>query len=67
MAELGFYGKLPSHGDFVRRRVTSEFLDTWDAWLARCIDSSHGVLGGDWLDAYLTSPIWHFALGSGVS
>ena len=30
---VGFYGKLPSHGDFVSRSVGSVFLDRWDGWL----------------------------------
>ena len=30
---VGFYGKLPSHGDFLRRRVSDAFVDAWDAWL----------------------------------
>jgi len=24
--EVGFYGKLPSHGDFLRRRVSDAFV-----------------------------------------
>ena len=33
--EVGFYGKLPSHGDFLRRRVSDAFVDAWDEWLPR--------------------------------
>ena len=29
---IGFYGKLPSHGDFLRRRVSDAFVGVWDAW-----------------------------------
>lgn len=63
---LGFYGKLPYRGDFVRRRVAGEFLAVWDPWLARCVHRSRQVLGEGWLDAYLTSPIWRFAVSAGV-
>jgi len=24
--DVGFYGKLPTHGDFIRRRVSDEFV-----------------------------------------
>ena len=30
---VGFYGKMPSRGDFVRRGLPDSFVDPWDAWL----------------------------------
>jgi type VI secretion system protein ImpM len=63
---LGFHGKLPCRGDFVRRRVAGEFLEVWDPWLSRCMHDSRQRLGEGWLDAYLTSPLWRFALSAGV-
>jgi type VI secretion system protein ImpM len=62
----GFYGKLPCKGDFLQRRVSQEFVDAWDAWLQQCLFVSREQLQGRWLDAYLTSPIWRFALSDGV-
>ena len=41
--QVGFYGKLPSHGDFLRRRVSDAFVDAWDAWLRECLASSRTV------------------------
>lgn len=64
--QVGFYGKLPSHGDFLRRRVSDAFVDAWDAWLRECIASSRSTLGGRWLDVYLTSPAWRFACAAGA-
>ncbi|MCG6657481.1 type VI secretion system-associated protein TagF [Halomonas campisalis] len=63
---LGFHGKLPCRGDFVRRRVAGDFLAVWDPWLSRCLHDAHQRLGEGWLDAYLTSPLWRFALSAGV-
>jgi type VI secretion system protein ImpM len=63
---VGFYGKLPSHGDFVSRSVASGFLDRWDAWLQAGVAQSHSDLGESWLDLFLTSPVWRFALQNGV-
>ena len=64
--EVGFYGKLPSHGDFLRRRVSDAFVGVWDGWLQECILESRNSLGDRWLDVYLTSPAWRFACAAGV-
>lgn len=64
--QVGFYGKLPSHGDFLRRRASDAFIGTWDPWLQQCIAASRAVLVERWLDVYLTSPAWRFACAPGV-
>ncbi len=58
--DVGFYGKLPSHGDFLRRRVSASFVDVWDAWLQQGLAASRTSLGERWLEVYLTSPVWRF-------
>jgi type VI secretion system protein ImpM len=65
--DIGFFGKLPSHGDFIERRVASAFRVAWDDWLQRCMIQSRHDLGGRWLDCYLTSPMWRFFLSDGVA
>lgn len=60
--EVGLYGKLPTHGDFLRRRVADDFVTGWDSWLQQCMADSRAALGDAWLDTYLTSPVWRFAL-----
>jgi len=62
----GFFGKIPSHGDFVTRELPRDFLDSWDMWLQHCMAESKALLGERWLDAYLTSPIWRFGLVPGL-
>ena len=64
--EVGLYGKLPSHGDFLRRRASDAFISVWDEWLQQSIAASRTALGQDWLDVYLTSPVWRFACDTGV-
>jgi type VI secretion system protein ImpM len=64
--EIGFYGKLPSHGDFLRRRVSDAFVGVWDAWLQECVAASRTALGDEWLNVYLTSPAWRFGCSAGV-
>ena len=62
----GIYGKIPAHGDFVSRRLNSDFIRYWDEWLQRSVAVSQEQLGGQWLDLYLVSPIWRFVLSPGV-
>lgn len=62
----GFYGKLASRGDFLHRGLPSSFIEPWDTWLAGGIASSQTELGPAWLDAYLVSPLWRFALAPGL-
>ena len=65
-AVAGFYGKLPSHGDFLVRRLNRNFTAPWDQWLQTAIADSQAQLGEQWLNTYLVSPIWRFALSSGI-
>jgi len=62
----GIYGKLPTHGDFIQRNLSSGFVAPWDAWLQHYVAASKERIGEEWLDIYLTSPIWRFALSPGV-
>lgn len=62
----GFFGKVRSHGDFVGRRLPPEFLRAWDDWLQGTLRDSRHQLGPAWLDTYLNSPIWRFALAPDV-
>jgi len=64
--EVGLYGKLPSHGDFLRRRTSDAFVDRWDSWLQGCMAASRTALGERWLDVYLTSPAWRFVCAPGT-
>jgi type VI secretion system protein ImpM len=66
-ASVGFFGKLPSHGDFIERRVGTAFRDLWDDWMQHCMVESQQELAGRWLDCYLTSPMWRFYLCDGVA
>jgi type VI secretion system protein ImpM len=65
-SRTGFFGKLASQGDFVSRRLSPAFVRQWDDWLQAGLVTSRDRLGHQWLDAYLCSPIWHFALAAGV-
>jgi type VI secretion system protein ImpM len=66
MPTIGLYGKLPCRGDFLQRRVPQEFVDAWDTWVRESLAASQAQLADRWLEAYLTSPVWRFALTSGL-
>jgi hypothetical protein len=59
----GWYGKLPSLGDFASRRVEGDFIEPWDLWLGERLQALRDARGEAWLDAYLHSPPWRFLLG----
>ncbi len=61
----GWYGKLPSLGDFASRRLPPLFVEPWDRWLATGL-ASWRENDETWLDAFLAAPTWRFALGAGV-
>ena len=61
----GLYGKLPILGDFVSRRLPADFIRPWDAWIQASLSASKTQLGPQWLEIYLTSPIWRFVLSAG--
>lgn len=63
---LGFYGKFPSLGDFVSRRLPRSFIDPWDEWLQSGLLDSQQQLGEKWLSTFLVSPIWRFAISPGL-
>jgi type VI secretion system protein ImpM len=66
MADCGFYGKLPSQGDFVSRRLPWEFTSAWDEWLQQGLQASRTALGARWLEVYLAAPVWRFQLAPGL-
>lgn len=66
MSTAGWYGKLPSLGDFASRRLEASFITPWDEWLAEGLDGLRTHQPSAWLDAYLASPVWRFVLMPGT-
>lgn len=62
---MGFFGKIPARGDFVRGGLPRAFVDPWDSWLQRVLSDSRDRLGALWLPAWMEAPIWHFVLPAG--
>lgn len=66
LASTGLYGKLPAHGDFIYRNLPTRFVNVWDEWLQQYVFSSQELLGDEWLNLFLVSPVWRFVLSEGV-
>ena len=56
----GWFGKLPTLGDFAQRRLDAGWVQHWDNWLATGLAELRQDEG--WLDRYLGAPAWRFAL-----
>jgi type VI secretion system protein ImpM len=65
-AVVGFYGKIPSRGDFVRAGLPRAFTDPWSDWMERMLAASHSCLEDAWVPAWLEAPAWRFALTPGI-
>lgn len=63
---VGFHGKIPALGDFVTRGLPRDLVDPWHAWLESGVAASREALGDGWFAAFLTAPVWRFALPAGA-
>jgi type VI secretion system protein ImpM len=64
--KIGFFGKLPSYGDFIQRNVCPDLAKNWDNWLLQSLAESHEQLGENWRPSYFSGPIWRFVLNQGT-
>ncbi len=61
--EIGIYGKLPAHGDFINVNVSAALSAELYEWCNSVIFESREKLGDvPWLKSYLVSPVWRFCL-----
>lgn len=66
-AQVGWYGKLPSLGDFVGRRMPHALEAEWDSWLRAGMDELRSMSTEAWSDAFVSAPIWFFAASARVT
>lgn len=55
-----WYGKLPSIGDFVGRRMPHDLTGDWDYWLRSGLDQLRSDVPDTWPQRFVHSPIWFF-------
>ncbi len=62
----GFFGKLPSYGDYVARALPASFLTPWEEWLQGVWQSGWDRFGHVWPSLVGEGPVWRFALEAEV-
>lgn len=63
----GWYGKIPATGDFIGRRLSAAFQETWHGWLHTALQRAGRQLGKRWRDDFLSMPVWRFVLSPGLA
>lgn len=63
---MGIYGKLPAHGDFIRRALPDGFVAPWDEWLQQGIAHAREELGESFAAVWAAAPAWRFRLPAGT-
>jgi len=64
--DLGFYGKLPVYGDFIQKRLPTDFINPWHEWLQSGMLACRERDPDGWMAFYLNCPAWSFVLSAGV-
>jgi type VI secretion system protein ImpM len=64
---ISYYGKLPSHGDFLSQQVPRAFTSVWDGWLQDSMLTWRKQLSEDWVADYMTMKSYRFILSSGIA
>lgn len=66
MIDLGFYGKLPTYGDFIQKRLPTDFINPWHEWLQSGMVACREKSPDGWMGFYLNCPAWSFVLSAGI-
>lgn len=66
-ATAGWYGKLPSLGDFVGRRMPHALESEWDNWVRAGMDELRSVSPETWSEVFVSAPVWFFAAAARVT
>lgn len=62
----GYFGKLPTRGDFLRQGLPAAFLGPWETWLQAGLRCAATRWPADWKSWLLAAPICHFHLAAGL-
>jgi type VI secretion system protein ImpM len=63
---IGFFGKLPSRGDFVRFGLSQSATTAWDQWLQAVLPKAEAWFGDNWSEIWRAVRPWRFTFGPGV-
>jgi type VI secretion system protein ImpM len=64
---LGWFGKIPSLGDFATRNLPPSFVKPWDEWLSAELSEARFVWADSWATTYQQAPMLCFSLGAGAA
>ncbi|MCZ7447084.1 type VI secretion system-associated protein TagF [Agrobacterium rhizogenes] len=63
---IGFFGKLPSHGDFISDGLERELIGTFDDWMRSGMHACADMFAGRWPEIFSSSPPIRFIVESGI-
>ena len=63
---IGFFGKLPTHGDFIATGIGHALQRELDDWLQSGLRTCEERLGSHWRDAFHAMPPWRFIVERGL-
>lgn len=66
MDRIGFFGKLPTHGDFVGWGLPIELQRLIQDWLQQGLQLARDTLGETWPSAFKMTPPWRFIIEEGL-
>ncbi|MFP7674527.1 type VI secretion system-associated protein TagF [Marivita sp. S0852] len=64
--QTGYFGKIPTQGDFVMHNLPRAVVDGLDDWTRHAVRESQKALGRGWLDAFLVAPVWRAVVARDV-
>ncbi len=64
---ISYYGKLPSHGDFISQYTPRAFTRVWDTWLQESMLQWRNKLPEGWVADYMTMQPYRFILSAGIA
>jgi len=63
---MGWFGKLPSVGDFAGRGIPQSLQETVHGWTSSGMAAFMRMYPEEWRDAYQLSPVWRFVINSSI-
>ena len=63
---IGFFGKVPTHGDFIASGMNAAFQEALDQWLQAGLQMSEDRFGTAWRERFRTMPVWRFVVPHGL-
>lgn len=61
-----WFGKLPSEGDFLGRRLAGRLWLNVEEWIAAGLENMAAAYGDDWQERFVVSPLWHFVMNGAI-